>query len=370
MDQSITQMPYCHAPISTVCMCFRMSKYEWKAFDRHNYGTNAILRVHCTGTYLKTCTLQLKCRYGTGMGELGGFFLVFEFSTMEQLSQLSHRLSARLGEQVVREAVTDVPPATEKECMPVSTPETATSITVARLPTPPASPPMADAVVPSNTTGPNGGTLVNVKLPVDGGASFPWEITTPIGKLRVLLHAPPGKNRGDTHDFEVFEVTQTRTIKVQLNVGPGEAFEHTVDGIPMEFIAPLDKKKGELADIVYPWPLDAPTADGTAPPLNAPGGGRWIYEAKYAGTATWSMCVVLCCVGGIFTCCGLPILQCPIDKRDEYHVLSPVGHDRMLVFSKSGGYLQSKYIKQTEVENRRISYADRVGRAPNKMVRM
>ena len=212
-------------------------------------------------------------------------------------------------------------------------------------------------MAPASTKGPNGGELVNVKLPVDGGKPFEWEV----GKVKQLLNAPPGKNMGDMHQFEVF-MSNTKSVTIQLPVQGGERFEHVVDRVPLTFTAPKGAKRGQLHEFTYPWPLDLPTANGAAPPLGCPGGGRWVYNAKFAGTQTNLACCLLCVLGGAAVCCGLPIYACPIDQRDEYHVLSPADNEHMLMFDRNGDCLGAKGLNQDQVHHRRASMAQRMAR--------
>lgn len=79
---------------------------------------------------------------------------------------------------------------------------------------------------------------------------------------------------------------------------------------------------------IYPGPPGVASSSSTnyyAPPSMAtshppPGvadGGVWGSSAN-AGEKTWTICVILCLLGGIFTGFGLPALLCPCDEKDAY----------------------------------------------------
>ena len=135
-----------------------------------------------------------------------------------------------------------------------------------------------------------------------------------------------------------------RFVTIKMPVNGGQRFEWLVDGIPLMFDAPPGKKKGDEHEFGYLWDTTAPTADGKPAPVGAPGGGRWMYQVAFAGTNTNLMCLVLCLCGGIFTCCGAVAYACPADKRDEYHVTAP-GGGHALVFDVNGKFLFSKALE-------------------------
>ena len=59
------------------------------------------------------------------------------------------------------------------------------------------------------------------------------------------------------------------------------------------------------------------TRQTSNPPPGVMDGGQW-GTVKYAGDSTNVMCLVLCLIGGFFTCCGTCAFLCPLDKKDAY----------------------------------------------------
>lgn len=102
------------------------------------------------------------------------------------------------------------------------------------------------ALPPSAPPRPSPATrYVTLVLPVDGGQTFPWAVD---GQTMQFV-APPGKIRGESHEFAF--VPSARYVTLVLPVDGGQTFTWAVDGQTMQFVAPPGKIRGESHEFEF-----------------------------------------------------------------------------------------------------------------------
>lgn len=67
------------------------------------------------------------------------------------------------------------------------------------------------------------------------------------------------------------------------------------------------------------------------PPPGVKDGGKW-GSVKYSGDSTNVMCLLLCLIGGCFTCCGACAFLCPLDTKDAYLLGNMVSNQQNYAF--------------------------------------